>query len=66
MAPRRKPENSSNLVRPPKRSDAGSVTLARETELLREIARTLAREAAREAFARALAAQSGPRTEDVE
>jgi len=66
MAPRRKPDDSSNLARLPKRPDVGSVTVTRETELLREIARTLAREAAREAFARALTVQSGPATEDVE
>lgn len=36
--------------------DVGTVTLTRETELLREIARALAREAAREAFERNLAA----------
>lgn len=35
--------------------DGGSVTLTRETELLREIARALAREAAREEFERRLA-----------
>lgn len=36
--------------------NVATVTLTRETELLREIARALAREAAREAFERSLAA----------
>ena len=50
------PANDAHVVA---EADVGTVTLTRETELLREIARALAREAAREAFERGLAAMKG-------
>lgn len=64
--PRRKIDPASSVVRMPTRTGAGRVTLARETELLLEIARVLAREAAREAFDRALTEMNCPGPENTE
>lgn len=64
--PKRKTERASNAVRMPAPVGAGNVTLARETELLLEIARVLAREAAREAFDRALTETNCPGPENTE
>lgn len=64
--PRRKNDPAPNVIRMRTQAGAGNVTLARETELLLEIARALAREAAREAFDRALTETNCPEPEITE